>query len=58
MTEIEREALREEIETAMRPAVDQVLANATRPWRRIVVWLAIAYLVLLTASIVEWWVTP
>ncbi len=53
MTDDDRDALRERIEHAMQPAADQVIATATRPYKRLVVWLAIGYGVLLAASVVQ-----
>lgn len=38
--------LRGDVEQAMRPAVDQVIANAIRPWKRFTLWLLVGYLVL------------
>lgn len=58
MTDNDREALREEIDRAMRPAVDKVLADAKRPYQRMVFWLLAGYAVLVIASIVQWLVMP
>lgn len=54
MTENERDQLREEIETAMRPAVDQAAAILTRPYRRALLWLGLAWLLLAAASVAQW----
>jgi hypothetical protein len=48
------EALRRDMEASMRPVVDQVLAKATRPWKRAVFWLGFGYLVLGIASVLQW----
>lgn len=53
MTDSEREQLRAEIDQAMRPAVDQVIANATRPYKRLIVWLDLTLAVLAVLSIVQ-----
>lgn len=53
MTDSEREQLRAEIDQAMRPAVDQVIANATRPWKRFTGWLLVGYIVLCGLSVAQ-----
>jgi len=54
MTGEEREELRDRLEQAMRPAVDQALANATRPYKRLIVWLGITIAVLMVLVVVQW----
>jgi hypothetical protein len=52
--------LRSDIEQAMRPAVDQVIANAIAPWRKLTVWLLTGYGVMCVLSIAQfvlWMVT-
>lgn len=49
--------LRGDLEQAMRPAVDTVIADATRPWRRFTFWLLAGYLLLGTLTVIQWWVT-
>jgi phage portal protein BeeE len=52
--------LRSDIEQAMRPTVDQVIANAIAPWRKLTFWLLTGYGVMCVLSIVQfvlWMVT-
>lgn len=47
--------LRDDTEQAM--TVDQVIANATRPWKRFTFWLLVGCVLLGTLSVVQWAVT-
>lgn len=53
MTDNEHEELREQIDRTMRPVVDKVITNATRPYKRTIVWLGIGYGVLVALSILQ-----
>lgn len=48
------EQLRTDMEASLKPVVDHVLADATRPWRRLVYWMGLGYGVLIVLSIVQW----
>lgn len=50
------EQLRADMESSLRPVVDQVLADAVRPWRRAVFWMGVGYAALITASVVQYMV--
>lgn len=52
-TEQLTKTLRGDVEQAMRPAVDQVIANAIRPWKRFTGWLLVGYGVMCALSIVQ-----
>lgn len=54
MNHDERAALRQQIGNAMRPAVDQVISEVTRPYRRAIIWLGVGYFILSAASILQW----
>lgn len=43
-------------EATVKETLAEHTAKVIRPWRRLVFWLAVAYLVLLTATVVQWWV--
>lgn len=45
--------LRSDLEQAMRPTVDQVIANAIAPWRKLAFWLLTGYGVMCVLSIVQ-----
>lgn len=45
--------LRQQMHDTIAPVAEQVIANAVRPWRRLVFWLTIGYGVLIVASVVQ-----
>lgn len=49
--------LRQQMHDTIAPVAEQVIANAVRPWRRLVFWLGLGYGVLVILSIVQWAVT-
>jgi hypothetical protein len=51
------EATRRAVEAEIRPVAEQVIADAVRPWRKAVFWLALGYAVMAALSIAQWVVT-
>lgn len=48
-----RDQLAEDMETALRPVADQVIADVRRPYRRLIFWMVAGYVVFVGVSIVQ-----